>query len=293
MNKHVKNFTELFESSQKEVSTDDLIVLAETGIISWKEAVNTVFDRGELAFIYWQQGVGTERYVWYIAFNDRVICSMPETYYAITRKDSEKMDMAAINAAYDAGAKMTIRSFDEATVRYDNNNQSVKLSHEDLKSITTTAMRSINKFKKQPIKLSENFQEEVRVDDLIGLVEADLIDWKTVIDTTFDRGDLAVVRWIVKSYDRFQPAAVFTGGKIVYGKETVDLTKREAKELADRLAYSAGAKITIRLWDHSVKYDPNKASVRLPEEVIDHATAVANRSLIMTNDLEQKVRGKQ
>lgn len=115
--KHVKNFTELFENLTEE-STDDLIVLAETGIIDWSQVVNIAFDRGELAVVHWvywvwKQTTNSNAVPVAVFSNDRIV----KASKLLTGNTNAKLfsNREADEIAYRAGAKVVIRN-SESTI---------------------------------------------------------------------------------------------------------------------------------------------------------------------------------
>jgi hypothetical protein len=111
-NKHVKNFAELFENLSSE-STDDLIVLAETGIIDWSQVVNIAFDRGELAVVHWvwKQTTNSNAVPVAVFSNDRIV----KASKLLTGNTNAKLNREADEIAYRAGAKVVIRN-SESTI---------------------------------------------------------------------------------------------------------------------------------------------------------------------------------
>lgn len=134
-NKHVKNFTELFESNSKETSTDELIILAETGIIPWKEVIDTVFDRGELAVIYWLFIQSAAVFA-----NDRVVVK--------DKTDESQADRTIEEVAYNSGAKMVLMPVDFLGVYYDKGEKSVRLQYEDMRRVRLATRKTVDKLSK-------------------------------------------------------------------------------------------------------------------------------------------------
>jgi hypothetical protein len=131
--KHVMNFTELFESSSKETSTEDLIALAEVGVISWRDVIETAFDRGELAVTYWlKRPNGTFRSA-AIFSGDRVVFGkVRPTSSAGKAAAGGKANVAqgsGAKAAYEAGAKLVIQAMC-ATLWYDESRTSARVPYE-------------------------------------------------------------------------------------------------------------------------------------------------------------------
>ena len=122
--KHVKNFAELFENL-KEVSTDELITLAESGIVSWITVTEKAFASGDLAVIYWVQVSAYPAYhLPVIIFRSgRTISG--EAVRGDTRTEATRAK--ANKLAYGAGAKMTIDSNSISIVSYDEGRRSAKV----------------------------------------------------------------------------------------------------------------------------------------------------------------------
>lgn len=158
-NKHVKNFAELFENLSSE-STDDLIVLAETGIIDWSQVINIAFDRGELAVVHWVwKRSTTSNAVPVAVFADGRIAKANKL---LTGHTNTELNREADEVAYDAGAKMVIRMSDNnmatakvmvidghkkvaATIRYDHGNKVIHVLMDDtIKRIIKVTKNSID-----------------------------------------------------------------------------------------------------------------------------------------------------
>lgn len=146
MNKHVMNFTELFESISEETSTEDLIVLAETGIIPWKEVIDTAFDRGDLAVGHWlakstktiqPTAVFTKGRVEY----GKVMNNTDSVLSDVLNNDGIREIIDDI--AYRAGAKMTISIPDVLSIKGDNDDvRSIRVSMEDTFRVRSKAQRT-------------------------------------------------------------------------------------------------------------------------------------------------------
>lgn len=135
--KHVKNFTELFENLTEE-STDDLIVLAESGIIQWNEAIDTIFDRGEMAVCYWIQTASMHMQPVAVFNNDRVL------YLGTTYDGTQTIE----ELAYMSGAKIVMGTSNFRAINYDNDEKSVvlpKYSTDRVRSITTETLKKLGR----------------------------------------------------------------------------------------------------------------------------------------------------
>lgn len=136
------NFTELFESA-KRTKTDDLIALAEMGIIDWPIVVNRAFDNDDIAVIYWESGGSSTGYFQptFVFAHDRTVrgTAMHIKY------GGKNMANDAASEAYEAGAKMVINLSDIGVVRYDNNNKSVKIAKDSIREILSITKRTFDR----------------------------------------------------------------------------------------------------------------------------------------------------
>jgi hypothetical protein len=143
MNKHVKNFTELFENLSSE-STDDLIVLAETGIVQWREVVDIAFDRGEMALCYWVQTPDLSMQPIAVFADDRVVYGTRASDAAGVSDASQTVE----DAAYREGAKIVMGTSNFRAINYDGGERSVTLpgySTDRVRALAKATMKKLGR----------------------------------------------------------------------------------------------------------------------------------------------------
>lgn len=157
MNKHVKNFTELFESASEGISTDDLIVLAESGIISWTTVTEEAFANGDLAVIYWVQ-LSASVHVPVIIFPDGRKVRGRETKGSVTEAEARANELA-----YGAGAKVTITTNDISSIHYNNGQSSARVPN-FLARDTVLAARAFLEPKRSKVREAptSTYQEKIK-----------------------------------------------------------------------------------------------------------------------------------
>lgn len=111
--------------------------------------------------------------------------------------------------------------------------------------------RNPNDFKKYYMGLDfSNSQTNESIDaiplnDLIVLAESGIIEWSSVFKTANDAGKLAIIFWLKNPSSAYQPAAVFSDGRVISNYFSHNLSPEEVDQKAMTMAFDDGAEMVL------------------------------------------------